>query len=75
MADAFSMSKPRRTRLPPGRQLYDPLNGLRVGVFAGVIVGAVAFAVTGLVWTLFSAAVLGGVIGYVSERRKLGPPT
>ncbi len=68
------MARSRRTRLPPGRQLYDPLNGLRVGVFAGVIVGGAVFALTGAVTALIGGAVLGGAVGYVSERRRLGPP-
>ena len=58
-------------RLAPGRQPYDPLNGLRIGAFAGGILGAIAAGVTRVVWFLPAGAVLGGTVGYWTERRKL----
>jgi hypothetical protein len=58
-------------RLPPGRQPYDPLNGLRIGAFAGGILGAIAAGVTRFVWFLPAGAVLGGAVGYLSERATL----
>lgn len=58
-------------RLPPGRQPYDKLNGLRVGALAGGVLGAVAAAATRMPWVFFAGAVIGGAAGYLTERRKL----
>jgi hypothetical protein len=60
-------------RLPPGRQPYDPLNGLRVGALSGGLTGAVAAVVIGPVyaWLVLVGAVAGGAIGYWYERRSL----
>lgn len=57
--------------LPPGRQPYDPLNGVRVGALAGALAGVVATAATRTTWFLLAGAVIGGAIGYLTERRKL----
>lgn len=59
-------------RLPPGRQPYDPLNGLRIGAIVGGVLGGLLAAVTRFVWFLPAGATLGGTVGYWSERRKLG---
>jgi len=67
--------KPEKTRprIPPGRQLYDPLNGFRVGGFAGALIASLVVAAVGMayVWLALVGAVLGGAIGYWSERRRL----
>jgi hypothetical protein len=60
-------------RLPPGRQPYDVLNGLRIGALAGGIVGAIVMAATTLdsLWVLLVGAAIGAVVGYLYERRRL----
>ncbi len=61
-----------RTRLPPGSQPYDPLNGFRIGALAGGLLGAVAAWAFGsyAVWIVIFCAAGGGVVGYWSERRR-----
>ena len=60
-------------RLPPGRQPYDVLNGLRIGALVGGILGAILIVVTPLdsLWVLLAGAVIGGLVGYLYERRRL----
>jgi hypothetical protein len=60
-------------RLPPGRQPYDALNGLRVGGLAGALLGAGVTALTtiGLVWLVPVGAVAGATAGYLYERRRM----
>ena len=67
------MGPSRSRRYPPGGQPYDAANGLRVGVLAGGLAGAGVTALfgTGAVWAVFAGAAIGGVVGYVSERRRL----
>jgi len=67
------MSENASPRLPPGRQLYDPLNGLRVGAFAGGLIGGIVTAVTtiALVWLVVAGAIVGGAVGYWYERHRL----
>ncbi len=65
------MNAKDRTRLPPGRQPYDPLNGLRVGALAGGVLGAIGAAVTHIGWIILIGAVAGGAIGYLTERNRL----
>ena len=62
-----------RGSLPPGRQWYDPLNGIRVGGLAGAIVGGVVTALLGIgyVWLVVAGAVAGGAAGFLWERRSL----
>jgi hypothetical protein len=47
------------------------LNGLRVGAFAGLALGAIAAAVTRIAWFLLIGVVVGALAGYVWERRRL----
>lgn len=65
------MDAKRPFRVPPGRQLYDPLNGFRVGALAGGLLGALITAATRAPWFLLAGAAIGGAVGYLSERRKL----
>lgn len=60
-------------RLPPGRQPYDPANGLRVGAFVGGLVGGGLTALLGTdqAWLVLAGAVLGGALGYGVERAEL----
>jgi hypothetical protein len=60
-------------QLPPGRQPYDVLNGLRIGALIGGILGAIVMVLTSLdsLWVLLIGAVIGGLVGYLYERRKL----
>jgi len=69
--DEMAMSESTPPRLPPGRQPYDLLNGLRVGAFAGLAVGAIATALTRIPWLLLIGAIGGAAIGYLWERRRL----
>lgn len=65
------MSEKTPSRLPPGRQPYDALNGLRVGAFAGLAFGAIVAAVTHVAWFLLIGVIGGAVIGYIWERRRI----
>lgn len=60
-------------RLPRGRQVYDTFNGARVGAIVGALLGAIVAAVTtpALAWVILVGAALGGVIGYLWERRTI----
>jgi hypothetical protein len=60
-------------QLPPGRQPYDVLNGLRIGALVGGILGAIVMVLTSLdsLWVLLIGAAIGGVAGYLYERRRL----
>ena len=79
MIDHDAMGAPKR--LPPGRQWYDPLNGIRVGGLAGAVLGGIATAVTGVayVWLIAVGAFAGAAFGYWYEKRSLrraaSPPT
>ena len=72
MLDDVVMGTPHRDRLPPGRQPYDPLNGLRVGALVGAFLGTAATAVSSVtsVWLVLVGAAIGGVIGYAVERQQ-----
>lgn len=66
------MGEKKSDRLPPGRQPYDPLNGLRVGALTGGIVGAVIAGLTDLgLWFVFLVAIVAAAVGYWTQKRKL----
>ena len=62
-------------QLPPGRQPYDSLTGLRVGAIAGGLLGAVAAVVLNTPWLILVGAVIGAASGYQTERRKVRDET
>jgi hypothetical protein len=66
------MGGKRLDGLPPGRQPYDPLNGLRVGALTGGIIGAIIAGFTDLgIWIVFLTAIVAAAVGYWTQRRKL----
>lgn len=65
------MSDDSDTRLPPGRQPYDPLVGLRVGALAGGLLGGVGAAITQIGWLILVGGVAGAVAGYIVERSRM----
>ena len=72
--DDHLVVKPReRSTYPAGRQPYDPLVGLRVGAIAGGIFGVVLVAISSLAsfWVVVVGAVIGGAVGYWTERFRL----
>lgn len=58
-------------RLRAGRPPWEPLNGIRIGGFAGMLLGAVVGAVTStaIFWFLIAGAIIGGVAGYFVASR------
>ena len=61
----------KRSALAPGRQPWDPANGLRLGLFVGALLGAVVVAVGYAHFSIVAAgAVIGGAVGFWSEKRK-----
>ena len=71
-ADGDGMSAPSPSRLPSGTSPWDVFSGIRVGVVAGGLTGAVLTLVAGwsAAWTVPAVAVLGGAVGYVTEKRR-----
>lgn len=66
------MGRKQIDQLPPGRQPYDPLNGLRVGALTGGIIGAVIAGFTDIgIWFVFLTAIAAAAIGYWMQKRKL----
>lgn len=66
------MADENHDKLPPGRQPYDPLNGLRVGALAGGIFGAVIAGLTDLgIWFVVLTAIVAATVGYWTQKRKL----
>ena len=59
--------------LPPGRPPWDTWNGLRIGALVGGIIAILAIWMAGSnsFWLALVGAVIGGVLGYLSEHRKL----
>ena len=71
------MEKSERPRLAPGREPWDPANGLRIGGFVGALVGgaiAIVFS-SGLVWLVAVFGAIGAAIGFWSEKRNQSRPT
>jgi uncharacterized membrane protein len=52
--------------------VHDPVNGLRVGMLAGGLLGALVTVLTsvGFVWVVFVLGLIGGAIGFWTERRR-----
>ena len=71
------MEKSERPRLAPGREPWDPVNGLRIGGFVGALTGAaISLTVsTGLVWLVPLLGIIGAAIGFWSEKRNQSRPT
>ncbi len=69
-ADHRTMAK-EPPRLRAGRPPWEPLNGIRVGGFAGMLLGALLGAVThtALLWFLVAGAVIGAAAGYFVASR------
>lgn len=59
-------------KLPPGRQPYEQIVGLRVGALAGGLIGALATAVAGVryAWLVLAFAVVGAAAGVWAQRRR-----
>jgi uncharacterized protein YcfJ len=51
---------------------HDPINGMRVGALAGGLLGALFTVVTttSLAWMVLVLGVVGGAIGYLTERSR-----
>ena len=66
------MATTKRAPLPPGRQPWDPVNGLRIGALIGALLGAGVGALVGVLelWVIALAAIAGGLLGWRSEKRK-----
>lgn len=60
-------------RLPPGTNVYDRYNGMRVGGLLGALAGAIlgALTVPVLLWAIPVLAVAGAAAGYRYERRRI----
>ncbi len=66
------MSGEQQDKLPPGRQPYDPLNGLRIGALTGGIAGAIVAGLTDIgIWFVFLTAIVAAAVGYWTQKRKL----
>lgn len=52
--------------------VHDPINGMRVGMLAGGLLGALVTVLTSvsLVWLVFVLGIVGGAVGYWTERRR-----
>jgi hypothetical protein len=51
---------------------HDPINGLRVGMLAGGLLGALVTILTStsLAWLVFVLGIAGGAAGYLTERSR-----
>lgn len=70
MAHHRVMEEPR---LPAGHPPWEPINGMRAGGFAGLIVGTVVAVLvdTGALAFIIAFAVIGAVAGYVVAARRM----
>lgn len=52
--------------------VHDPINGMRVGALAGGLLGALITVLTSTqyAWLVVAFGVVGGAIGYVTERSR-----
>ena len=73
MRQYSGMESDDRRRLPPGTNIYDQFNGMRVGGLIGAILGAVLGALTSpvMLWAIPVLAVAGAATGYFVERRRI----
>lgn len=67
------MKTRKRPDLAPGQNPWDSANGFRIGALVGALVGAGLGLVTSFVgpWVIGGGAVVGGAVGYWSEKRKM----
>lgn len=65
-----SESVTERQRLPAGRTPWDPVNGFRIGALTGGVIALGLGLLIGVesFWLVIPGAVLGGAIGYWTER-------
>ena len=67
------MASVKGSGVAPGRQPWDPANGLRIGMFAGAPVGTVVAALgSAHIWLVAACAALGSAVGFWSEKLELG---
>ena len=66
------MKTGKTPQLREGHQLYDPINGVRVGALAGGLLGAGAVVMLGgeIPLLVVAGALIGGLVGYVFGRRQ-----
>lgn len=66
------MIDPKTPQLREGHQLYDPINGVRVGALTGGLLGAGVVVMLGgeHPWLIVAGACVGGLIGFVVARRE-----
>lgn len=52
--------------------VHEPINGLRIGGFAGGLLGAAIAVIfsSSVAWLIFVFGIIGGAIGFWSERRR-----
>jgi hypothetical protein len=57
---------------PAGRPPWDPVNGMRVGILAGGVVGVIITLITPVsgIWLTLVGGAVGGGLGYWSEKRR-----
>ena len=59
----------------PGHPPWEPINGMRIGGFSGVVFGGIiaAIATGGELFIIVGFAILGAVIGWVVANRGMRP--
>lgn len=65
------MGKDETPKLQEGHQLYDPVNGVRIGALSGALLGAAAVVVLGgdHPWLILVVGLVGAAMGYLVARR------